>query len=73
VCRDGFTVDVTSDPALAGVNINGDDLEIHVLEKLQEQLGAVGVPAIYHEQAAKAIQDRMLADPTTFQEILRRR
>jgi hypothetical protein len=34
---------------------------MHVLTSLQQQLGAAGMPVIYHEQAAKAIQDRVLA------------
>jgi superfamily II DNA or RNA helicase len=72
-CLGGFTVDVTSDPELVGVNLNGDEVELHVLTSLQQQLGAAGVPIIYHEQAAKAIQDRVLADPATFLELLRRR
>jgi superfamily II DNA or RNA helicase len=70
-CVGGFTVSVTTDPALANINVNGTDVGIHLFEQLREQFQADGLPPVYHEQFAKAVQTKMLEDPLAFQEWLR--
>jgi superfamily II DNA or RNA helicase len=72
-CFGPALVDVTSDVELANININGNDVSQHVLDSVREHLVAVGLPSIFHEQAAKAIQDSMQGDPLAYAEYLRRR
>jgi hypothetical protein len=72
-CLGAASVDVTSDVELANININGSDVSQHVLASVREHLVAVGLPSIFHEQAAKAIQDSMQGDPLAYAEYLRRR
>lgn len=61
-----------SDPELAAVNVDGHEVELHIVESLNGKLVEEGVAEVYVELAASAIQKVMEEDPMAFQTYLRR-
>ena len=59
-------VDVTSDPELAHVNVDGEDVALHIIAAVKDGLRATGMPDVYLEQAASAVQKSMEQDPMAF-------
>lgn len=64
-------VDVISDVELAHVNIDGHNVDRHIIEATKDSLARTGTPQIFVEQIAAAVQQTMEADPMTFLAYLR--
>ena len=65
-------VDVIGDLELAHVNVDGQDVDVHIVESLQEYLLTAGTPAVFLEQSAGALQKLMEADPMALLSYLNR-
>lgn len=65
-------LNVTGQLELEFVNVDGNDVELHILESLKEPMAAIGLPLVHIEQVAAAVQKQMREDPMTFLSHLRR-
>jgi hypothetical protein len=65
------TVEVVSDPELAHVNVDGKDVNLHLVEATREQLRDRGIPEVFIEQGVGALQTAMENDPMAFLSYLR--
>lgn len=60
------SVDLLEDPELAAINVDGQDVDLHIAESIGHSMADIGIPAIFHEQAAAAAQKTIKADPMTY-------
>lgn len=64
-------LEVVSDGEVVHVSIDGNDIDLHIINGVREASSSAGIPDVFVEQVAAAMQNAMRKDPMTFLTALR--
>jgi superfamily II DNA or RNA helicase len=64
-------LEVVSDGEVVHVNVDGNDLDLHIIAALRAGMQESGIPEVMLEQVALGVQKKMMQDPMTFLTALR--
>ncbi|HEU4540300.1 MAG TPA: HNH endonuclease [Jiangellaceae bacterium] len=71
ICEGPPRVELITDPELAAVNVDGNDVELHIVDTVVNSIERFGIQRVNAEQAAAGFQEAMRKDPMSFMTWLR--